>query len=124
MKKNILAENMRRIGTKNLEEDFPGILPQAVKYTLQGAGVLGAAVKLYIDMYGGKSTEEQKQINMVSRIQTMIQKDTDPEAILRYMKSIDPQIDDATGIEIMKVLGKQLGLYVDPDNESDSTPLT
>ena len=123
-KTNILAENMLRFGTKNLNEDHPGIVPSVLKIATGATYGLVSAVKLYSKMFTGKSAEEQKQVRMVMHIQNMIMKDNDPDDILKYMKSVDSNIDDATGIEIMKVLGSQLGLYVDPEDPNDATPLT
>jgi hypothetical protein len=122
--KNLLQENMHRFGTKNLNEDHPGILRQAARMAAGTAGILAAAVYGYMKIFAGKSAKEQKEIRMVSSIQNMIVRDTDPEEILKYMKSMDPTITDATGVEIMKILGQQMGLYVDPDNETDATPLS
>jgi hypothetical protein len=124
MNKNILAENMRRFGTKNLNEEHPGILFPASKMAIGSGGLLAAAVATYAKLFSGKSAKEREQARMVLNIQSMIIKDTDPDEILKYMKSIDSTIDDATGIEIMKALGRQLGLYVDPENEDDATPLS
>lgn len=124
MKKNILEENMRRFNTKNLNEDHPGILFNALKAAKAVAGGLVAGVIMYSKMYSGKTNAEQKQIRMVSSIQNMIMKDTDPAVILKYMKSQDPSIDDATGITILKILGQQMGVYVDTENPDDTTPLT
>lgn len=121
--KDLLAENMRRFGTKNLNEDHPGILPSAIKMGAAAGGIL-KGVKDYLQLFNGKTKQEEKEMIMVFNIQNMIRRDTDPAEILRYMKSQDPSIDDATGIEIMKTLGQQLGLYVDPENEDDATPLS
>lgn len=121
--KNILAENMRRFNTKNINEDFPGIIPNAIKMGTASVGIL-KAVKSYLQLFNGKTKEQEKEIIMVANIQNMIMRDADPAEILRFMKSKDPSIDDETGIEIMKALGKQLGVYVDPENEDDITPLT
>jgi hypothetical protein len=122
--KNLLAENMRRFGTKNLKEDHPGILLPAAKMAAGAGGLLVAAVGLYSKVFAGKTAKEQQQARMVLNIQSMIIKDTDPDKILKYMKSVDPEIDDETGIEIMKALGRQLGVYVDPENDTDATPLS
>lgn len=121
--KTILAENMRRFHTKNINEDFPGIIPNAIKMTAASVGVL-KYVKDYLQMFNGKTKEQEKQILMVLDIQNMIRRDADPAEILRFIKSKDSSIDDEMGIEIMKALGKQLGVYVDPENEDDITPLT
>ena len=120
--KNILAENMLRFNTKNLNEDHPGIIPSSIKMGIAASGIL-KGLKSYLQMFNGKTKQEEKEIIMVFNIQNMLRRDTDPNEILRYMKSQDPSIDDATGIEIMKALGRQLGLYVDPENEDDATPL-
>ncbi len=121
---DLLRENMHRFGTKNLNEDHPGILFPATKMATGVGRILTAAIGTYSKLFSGKTAKEQEQARMVLNIQSMIMKDTDPDEILKYMRSIDPTINDAMGIEIMKALGKQLGLYVDPDNETDSTPLS
>lgn len=118
--KHTLAENMRRFNTKNLNEDHPGIVAPAA---MKAGGVLMSVIKTYSKLFSGKSASEQANARALLNIQTMIMKDTDPDQILKYIKSVDSTIDDTTGIDIMKTIGAHLGVYVDTENPDDATPL-
>ena len=103
-----LFENMLRFKTKNLplNEDMADGIIELIKNLKNGfqrvwkyKGVLADVVK-------------------------MLDQDTPPETIIRFLQQKDATLTREKAIEMIKEIGEMFDIYVDINNDADASPTT